>query len=242
MHDTYDIFCDASVDKSLRGACPGCFVVNRNSKLSYFNYKIQPEGTNNSGEYEAIALGISAARELNEAFYMHRKEGITEPPVFNIFSDSFITIKSITDWIFNWRIRSDGVICKKNGEEVLNQIFLKLIINTICIHNLKINFWHQKGHVGSKLNEARMVFHNSNGIFVESLGIDIEYISDMNDKIDCLTRDRIFCYMNTDRSSFKQSDISDMYKCRHDFIRICFDPKFGICGINTDYYRSLIHK
>ena len=53
---TFDIYCDASVSPSLRGACAGALTVERNSQNVNIQATIQPWGTNNSGEICGLLL------------------------------------------------------------------------------------------------------------------------------------------------------------------------------------------
>ena len=185
MDFIYDIFCDASVGADLRGACAGCIVVRRGDD-EYRSFTIvQPNGTNNSGELEAIALAITIAIQIKS---MHTSLNI--PFTINIFSDSQISIKGLRDWIFGWSY-NNNVHYKKDGSVVMNQNFIKLIYNLIMTYDLRVNFYHQKGHVGHAFHKAEKTFHQSNGIYCGTLGLTAEYISIYNDLVDNLTRDTL---------------------------------------------------
>lgn len=206
MELIYDIFCDASVAPGLRGACAGCTINSRycnnvSEQESFFI--IQPEGTNNSGELEALLLGIYRALDIRE------RNAIAGIPVrINIFSDSMISVKGIREWIFNWTY-IDRVLYKRDGSVVMNQNYIKLIYNLIVLNRLKINIYHQKGHVGTAYDKAAKTFHTSNGIFCNTIGVTPQYISAYNDKIDRLTRDTLRQYPSTEAGANIQ--ISELY-------------------------------
>lgn len=233
MELIYDIFCDASVAPGLRGACAGCTINHRyihdNAVIiaeqeSFF--VIQPDGTNNSGELEALLLSIYRALDIRE------RNAIAGIPVsINIFSDSMISVKGIREWIFNW-VYMDRVLYKRDGSTVMNQNYIKLIYNAIVMNRLKINIYHQKGHVGNNYDKAAKTFHSSNGIFCNTIGVTPQYISAYNDKIDRLTRDTLSQYLSNEASA--NIPISELYLRDDGFIEAFNDFR------DIELYRQLI--
>lgn len=181
----YDIFCDASVDKSLRGACAGALITERGSQFTQLKTIIQPNGTNNSGEICAILIGVLSAIDI--------KEKAQEACAFNIFSDSIISIKGAREWIFNWiaNANSNGnfMLVNSSGEPVSNQLYFKLIFNHIIMHSLEVHFWHQIGHVERNYVHCAKSFQKVNGINLFRLGLTAEGISAHNNYVDHKTRD-----------------------------------------------------
>ena len=188
----YDIFCDASVDKSLRGACAGALITERGSQITQLKTIIQPTGTNNSGEICAVLIGVLSAIEI--------KENTHDQCVFNIFSDSIISINGCRNWIFNWIANANKnnnfTFVNTSGTPVINQIYFKLIFNNIIMHNLDLHFYHQIGHVDTSYKYAKLIeeFKKINGINLVRLGLTAECISSNNSYVDHRTRDILRAY------------------------------------------------
>ena len=189
---TYDIFCDASVTNSLRGACAGALIVKRHSQDSYMQAVIQPTGTNNSGEICAILLGVANAIAI--------KESTSEPCRFNIFSDSIISIRGVREWIFSWienaNKNGNNILINSSGKPVINQFYFKTIFNQIILHNLDVYFYHQDGHVNNNYARAAKDFQKVNGIPLVRLGLSSEEVSTFNNYVDGRTRDILRNFMN----------------------------------------------
>lgn len=181
---TYDIFCDASVNSNLRGACAGALIVERNSKNSYIQAVIQPNGTNNSGEICALLLGVMTAIGI--------KESTGDPCRFNIFSDSIISIRGVREWIFNWiaaaKANGNNVFISSSNKPVINQFYFKMIFNSIVLHDLDVYFYHQDGHVTNKFSKAAENFIRDNGITPMRIGLTIGEMCTFNNYIDGRTR------------------------------------------------------
>ena len=201
---TFDIYCDASVSPSLRGACGGALTVERNSQNINMQAVIQPQGTNNSGEICALLLGVTSAINI--------KESTSEPCRFNIFSDSVISIKGIREWIFGWIANANkngnNILINFDGKPVMNQFYFKAIFNQIIIHNLDAHFYHQPGHVvgnygSSTYAGAAREFQKVNGIPLVRLGLTSETISTFNNFIDGRTRDILREYLAKGTTSFE---------------------------------------
>lgn len=189
----FDIFCDASVTNTLRGACAGALVAERFSQNSQMSAVIQPFGTNNSGEIAAILQGVMAA--INVKNFLHGEECR-----FNIFSDSVISIKGVREWIFQWIYNANkansNMLTTSSGDPVANQIYFKVIFNLIILNNISLYFYHQKGHVDNKFHLVSSQFQQTNGISLIRLGLTPEYISMFNNYVDNRTRDIIRQYFN----------------------------------------------
>lgn len=202
----YDLFCDASVGPNLKGSCAGCLVIRRPCTLEavkqfpdhMFHYCIIPDGTNNAGESTAVAMATSIAIDLYN--FMSSFNCFI---VFNIFSDSLITINAVRDWLPSWIAHMDkeGNLKNASGLIAANQDKFKFIYNSI-ISNIQskfhINYIHQKGHAVGNNDKVLKVFANSNpGIDFRSLGLTTYQISKCNDFVDNETRSIINQYLNT---------------------------------------------
>lgn len=246
----FDIFCDASVTNSLRGACAGAFVSERFTQGAKLYINIQPQGTNNSGEIAAIMQGIIAAINIRYAVF--------EPCRFNIFSDSIISIKGIREWMFQWLNTANKsgttTFTSSSGTPVANQIYFKTIFNLITLNGIELFFYHQKGHVDGRYREVATMFEKINGISLMRLGLTPEYISACNNYIDMKTRaiiHRYFDMKDTDNLLFcTDIDIECGYNILDTTIMIDNDqPSFDesinfpiFCGKSfIQQYATLIH-
>ena len=197
----YDIFCDASVGPNRKGCCAGVLIERRpmifvtdtgDSQVfggpdRTFLYSIQPEGTNNSGEIAAIAMGVMAAYDINRQLSEYKRY----IPWFNIFSDSLISIKGVREWFPNWlkNMDKDGNLISSSGSIVANQEFFKYIYNTITLNEININFFHQDAHVISNVTKIVPSFmRNNNGIAPRDIGISCMQLCASNDFVDNETR------------------------------------------------------
>lgn len=189
----YDIFCDASVMPNRRGACAGALVTERFSQNSRLTAAIQPNGTNNSGEICAILLGVNIGIQL--------RNQTNDQCQINIFSDSGISIRGVREWIFHWIYNANksksNMLINYEGKPVANQIYFKVIFNTIILNNLDVHFYHQKGHIiGNQYKHANRFFEENNGISLMRLGLTPEYISSFNNYVDGRSRDILRQYFN----------------------------------------------
>lgn len=227
----YDIFTDASVDKSLRGACPGAIAVDRsNGGVIMESYMIQPEGTNNSGEIAAIWLGVQHAKKL-----LRFPKPFGEEVQINLFSDSLISVKGMRDWLFKWMdLRRGNILYKGDGTAVLNQNFHKLIFNDIIFNDIKIRFFHVRGHMTQNSMAMMMeTFNKENEIPISIVG-DPEYIRRFNDSIDKSTRATLVRY-NEGKPLAPNTTEDRIYNSRSEFV-IVSEPYM------VDKYRWLIGK
>lgn len=133
--------------------CNGCTRVTQ--QQSYF----VRNSTNNDTEIRSIYLGIGMILNWISAYgYIPKK--------INLFSDSQICVKGLTEWIYNWvKCTHNDTMYSSSGEPVANQEIIKAIVYTILRNELEISIWHQKGHVTStskSLTKAMSTFKTSN--------------------------------------------------------------------------------
>lgn len=196
--EVINIFCDASIDINRKVACGGCFISMQTEYGEFIELgnkmMIQENATNNSSEIMAIWIGVVEAYKLRKQY---------PNAVFRLFSDSKISLYGLRDWMKNWikNIDSDGNLISSQGTIVANQQCFIEIYTTIVQNDLKIELYHQRGHVGGvgskmSLKEARVKFIRANKVPPESLGVTIEYLCEYNNKIDNATRVAVQNYCN----------------------------------------------
>lgn len=190
-----NIFCDASIDTDKKIACGGCYIVIQgsdnpscasHSPLRYKMY-LQHNATNNSAEILAIWAGVTEAIKIREQY---------PNAIFRLFSDSKISLYGLRDWMKNWiknsQRRGTDVLINSSGQEVANQQCFIDIFNLIVETGLRIELYHQRGHVGESggvnLERARVQFIRANKVSPENLGLDIQFLSQCNSYIDNMTR------------------------------------------------------
>ena len=215
----YDIFCDASVGPERKGCCSGILIERRPLLIETlddqpmfsgidrtFLYSIQPDGTNNSGEIAAVAMGVMAAYDINRQLTIYRDD---YTPWFNIFSDSLISIRGVRDWFPNWIKNMDkhGNLINSSGNIVANQEFFKYIYNTITMNDININFFHQDGHVISNVTRIIPGFiQNNNGVSPLDIGISCMQLCASNDFVDNETRRIINQYISLENTAYSWPD------------------------------------
>lgn len=194
-----NIFCDASIDTDKRVACGGCYIVLQGNDSSYtpLHYKmyLQHHATNNSAEILAIWTGVIEAVKIRQQY---------PNAIFRLFSDSKISLYGLRDWIKNWiknsQRRGTDVLINSSGQEVANQQCFIDIFNLIVETGLKIEFYHQRGHVGESggvdLDRARAQFIKANKVSPENLGLNIQFLSQCNSYIDNMTRSAMRQYID----------------------------------------------
>lgn len=184
--DTLNIFCDASIIKSQilneTVGCPGFIAMTydqfKNPIILDEQIQILRHSTNNESEITAILMGVQKAVQLKDQF-----------KTINLFSDSRICIQGLKDWIFTWVNNRDdeGMMYGSNRKYVANQQIISKVVNLIAFNNLKINLWHQKGHVNTRIQKhidnARVLFEQENHVTGVTDAF-IKTISFYNDKID----------------------------------------------------------
>lgn len=223
-----NLFCDASIDLSKKLACAGCYIVGQenNQTFDIGNHNIiQLNATNNSAEILAIWIGVTNALKLRNAY---------PGAIFRLFSDSKISLYGLRDWIKYWvtNINDDGVLISSSGQPVVNQQRFIDIFNLIVENNLRIEFYHQRGHVKERhmpYNIARAQFIKANKVPPEGLGLTIEFISKCNDIVDHVSRDAVRAYLdnnqilpNTELEGIVPFEFSIRKEMLHQYIR-CID-------------------
>lgn len=196
-----NIFCDASIDTVKKIACGGCYIVlqslDNNIPYSPLRYKmyLQHNATNNSAEILAIWAGVTEALKIRQTY---------PNAIFRLFSDSKISLYGLRDWMKNWiknsQRRGTDVLINSSGQEVANQQCFIDIFNLIAETGLRIEFYHQRGHVGESggvnLERARVQFIKANKVSPENLGFDMAFLSKCNMYIDNATRSALYQYIN----------------------------------------------
>ena len=183
--DVLNIFCDAYIKTFPDGitiGCPGA-VGYCGKKIICWNYDILPNTTNNNSEITAIYMAVIMA-QWHSQFYRE----------INIFSDSKICVYGVKHWYQSWfqNVGPDGTLYSSTGAPVANQEVFKDIIRYMVMNNVRVNIYHQKGHVTStaaSLNAAMKVFEDSNKLHITPE--QLRYICKGNDYIDLTTKDRL---------------------------------------------------
>lgn len=176
-----NIFCDASLRRRGQSTdiCYGSIAVNKDNILESI-YRINTDCTSNRGEAQAIMAGLFLANKYKHKF-----------SVINIFSDSQISILNIKERYMNWNYQN-GDYYIKSGGILSNQDIYTQIIKFICDNDLKVNFFHQKGHVDpvkfSDIIHATDVFKLSNRLNCRIDYAFIRYISRYNNIVDAYSR------------------------------------------------------
>ena len=139
----------------------------------------------NAAEILAILLGVGEALRIRDNVYPNA--------IFRLFSDSGISLFGLRDWMVNWikNMGSDNILRTSQKEPVINQQTFIKIYNMIVNHNLKIELYHQKGHItmtDKALREARAYFIKQNKVTPDMLGLSIENIVAFNNMVDNDTR------------------------------------------------------
>lgn len=180
---TLNLFTDASI-KKIQDETIGCSGVIATIGDQFVDKELAliRDTTNGDSEIKAIELGVNMA-----LLYKDKVKHI------NLFSDSKTSICGLREWIFNWVTSSTGNILEKSdGQPVKNQSVYINIINTIIDNDLRINFYHQVGHVNlskpDSLERAKDLFIKYNYIQCD-VDIDlIKKISHINILVDNDTR------------------------------------------------------
>lgn len=191
-----NLFCDASIDIDTKTTCGGCVVVaidNNGEKYHMYDKSyIQLKGTNNSAEILAIWTGVTEALKLRQRY---------PGAIFRLYSDSKISLYGLRDWMKNWvaKKKPDGTLISSSGQPVMNQQAFIDIFNLIVENNLRIEFYHQRGHVTEgkvSYDRARVQFIRANKVPPEQVGFTIQELSQWNNLIDHYSRDCIYSWLN----------------------------------------------
>lgn len=193
--DALNIFTDASIQKykDETFGCAGAILVHgniRSKNLEQHNQIIR-RTTNNNSEIKAVRLGIQESLKWKNNYR-----------VIRLFSDSQISIFGIRERIFKWKLNDKGLYIGSEKTPIKNQDIMLEIVNFIVDHQLKIEFYHQAGHVNVRnkndLLDAIHVFAASNNIRDLISYNFISTISSLNNMVDANTRNLLH---NIDKST-----------------------------------------
>ena len=200
MKKIINFYCDASIDAPLKIACAAYSMSVQDFKTQQVLHSyedvvctIENNATNNSAEILAILTAVNKAAEL------YQKDNNI---LFRIFSDSRISIFGLREWIPSWiKNMNDNILYSSQGNPVLNQQRFIQVFNTIVSNDMKVEFYHQRGHVldhksTCNINDAKRSFIHENGIAPEYLGVDMEYLCKYNDLVDNTSRAVLYDYIN----------------------------------------------
>lgn len=188
--EVFNIFCDASINTKEKVACSGLVLTNASAnEIITIEHFIQTNATNNSSEI----LGILSSIRLAIRF----KNILNIDCIFNIFSDSKLCIFGLRDWLGKWYSNQkveDGisVLYGSSKDPVKNQEYFKECIRLIVDNNLRLNLFHNRGHIAYKYPDnllyAKKTFVEYNGIEPENLGLSMYTICKYNDFVDTSTK------------------------------------------------------
>ena len=179
-----NIFCDASLRHrgNKTDICYGAIAVHVDDIIDSY-CRINSDCTSNFGEAKAMNAALYLAAKYRNTF-----------PVINIFSDSMITVKTLSEYFLNWSCKN-GVIYNRENNLVSNQSPYIESIKIIIDNNLRVGIFHVKGHVEltnfSQIKNATSVFSKINNIHRNIDYGFIRYICSYNNIIDNLTRSMI---------------------------------------------------
>lgn len=183
--DAINIFTDASILKLSNGkyiGCPGYVVVSKNDVLEADCY-VTGDTTSNNSEIKAVRLGIFAAERYQNYKYIR------------LFSDSQLCIFGLRDRIYNWmRKIHDGKVCGYDGKPIKNQEVFLEIAYYIMRKNIRIEFFHQRGHISLASPQALKTAHDDFLRFnnVKDVSSDlIGRLSYYNNMVDSMTRSKL---------------------------------------------------
>lgn len=175
------IFTDASIAKTIYGETIGCAGAICEENNNICKFELQRDSTNNISELTAISLAIDIAIEYKNEYH-----------AFDIYADSQWAIFGLTKWNRSWLDSiCNNILISSSGQPVKNQHLFLSIMKKIVDNNLKINFYHVKGHVNpndiDSVENAITVFGNSNKVLVFNKNRIVE-VAIMNNMVDNKTR------------------------------------------------------
>ena len=195
-----NIFTDASITTTIYGETIGCAgaICMENNNLCKF--QVLRDSTNNISEITAVKLAIELALENRDKFN-----------IVNIWADSQWSIFGLTKWIRSWMDNScNGIMYSSSGDKVKNQQIFLSIIKLISENNLRVNFYHIKGHVAAKdiksITHAISVFNKANGCSISRERIFMAV--NMNNMVDIQTRNILVNYKTEPRVYLRQGIIN----------------------------------
>lgn len=183
------IFTDASIIKTIHGETIGCAGAICKENNNICRFEIQRDSTNNISEMTAIYLALQLAIKHRESFKLK---------YVDIYADSQWAIFSLTKWIRGWMNNmQNGLMINSSGLPVKNQELILSIIKLIVDNDLKVNFYHVKGHVNvydlKSVEHAIDVFSKSNRVLVFNKNHIVD-CANMNNMVDKQTRDLLATY------------------------------------------------
>lgn len=205
-----NIFTDASIITTVYGetiGCAGAICLENNNMCKF---EVLRDCTNNISEITAVKLAIYLALEHRDLF-----------DEVNIWADSQWSIYGLTKWNRSWTNNTiNGIMYNSSKEEVKNQEIFLIIMKLIIDNNLKVNFYHIKGHVdpsnSKSVNNAITVFNRSNNASINRK--DILFAVDMNNRVDNHTRNILKKYKN-EPIVFRERGIINPLLSNEDLIR-----------------------
>jgi ribonuclease HI len=134
--DTIVVYTDGSYKKTKNGILCGYGIYFPNEEIKNISKKFTKKPlTNQRAELYAI---YKAIKKIIENIDFEKIE---------IYTDSEYSIKSLTEWIINWKKNNWKT---SNNKEVLNQDIIKKIDKKIQKYKNKIFFFHVKAHTNKK--------------------------------------------------------------------------------------------
>ena len=152
----YKIFTDGGISQKKSISCGGAFLLEEYDNTAVVKsaaVKICENSTNNEAELFGIFKGLELVEGNNLVPY-------------TLYSDSEYSIKSITEWVFNWFKsytckRENSIIIPKmmtgGNTEVKNCELICMIINLIVEKQINIRFRHVKGHINPESDRELLV-------------------------------------------------------------------------------------
>ena len=231
---TINIFTDASIlqvtNKNMSTHFIGAlgYIAFLGNSIIHQYTEVRAKTTNNYCEIHAIRLAVEFANSIYD---------FNNPKTINIFSDSKISIYGLREWIYKWiqTVDQNGTIYStsgpvKNQEEFLATLYL------ILSKNLRINFYHVRGHhdhgTQKEFIKFRESFRRENHITEMVEDTLINYLILGNSMVDNLTRGQL-----SNQDLITQAYISEMmYEKRLAAIQ------YGLMASQLDMnkYQSLI--
>ena len=177
-----NIFTDASMNNDSTIGCPGYVCVSHGTIIEQDMTVLYNTSVNNAELY-GILMGVYAAQKHRDRYNTIR-----------IFSDSQLSIFALRDRIFKW-VRNpetgESKLVGANNQVIKNQNMIMEIIYTILYFDIKIELYHQKGHVNpvnkKEMQKASSTYCASNGTNYVDPDL-ITTISFYNSYVDNITR------------------------------------------------------
>lgn len=178
-----NIFTDASIryNGNEQIGCPG-YIVTIGDNVVDIGCQIYRHSTSNRAEISAVKMGVDIAAKYQNFKYIR------------LFSDSQLCIFGLRERIYNWvkKIKNNQ-LCGYNGKPIINQDIFVEIAFMIVYNNIRVEFFHQRGHINilspHDIQVAKNDFIRYNSINADISDDLIERISYYNNMVDNYTRD-----------------------------------------------------